>query len=101
MTPVFRSHAEEIEAVTQAPQPKFCKDCRWFKLSEFHKTKEDRASYAICRSPQNLVEQVNLVTGKQERVSKYDHCSTLRIGNSDCGQSAKWFEPRVAGMAEK
>lgn len=76
----------ESEIAAAIATTKFCKDCKWHEIPI-----GSAAKYAECSAPQNMLMQINVVTGEPERVSKYAHCSTLRIGKEDCGRDANWF----------
>ena len=73
---------------------KFCKDCKFYKL-----TWADRLlrlnRFGLCsKSVYNNTPKVDyLITGKKEP-DQYYFASTMRSFNHECGQDAKWYEPK-------
>lgn len=73
---------------------KFCKDCRFYKLTlidRFFGIKR----FGLCTiATWNETPKIDyLITGKKGK-DRYYFASTMRSFSHECGENARWFEPR-------
>ena len=73
---------------------RFCKDCRFYKLSLWDRLKYGRDFGECVQSPLSSAKpEVNLVTGKIEKLTPiYPFAYVTRIHS--CGSSAKFWESK-------
>jgi hypothetical protein len=76
---------------------KFCKDCKWFALTEpktithpvSKEVYEDEVFVFKCKSPNR---PQDMVMGFPKDMTA-EHCRNLAV--TGCGEYARWFEPKV------
>jgi hypothetical protein len=73
---------------------KFCKDCKFYKLTLFDRLL-GMNQYGVCTNATwNDTSKIDyLITGKRGRDRNY-FASTMRSLSRQCGEDAKWFEPK-------
>jgi hypothetical protein len=65
-------------------EPRLCKDCKYF-------------SAPICRNElSRRLPVMDFVHGGERPIAdQFYTCAAQRLGNRDCGEKGKWFEPNL------
>jgi hypothetical protein len=73
---------------------KFCKDCKFYKLTWADKLL-GLNRFGLCSvSAYNDTPKVDyLITGKRGK-DQYYFASTMRSFSHECGEDARWYEPK-------
>lgn len=77
--------AEERFELMMKPQPRFCKDCRWFR--------RDMDGLHVCLHSKARIETQDLVEG--EIVTDMLYCSSMRVKGGVCGQEGRLWEENL------
>lgn len=64
----------------------FCKDCKWMK--------RDWPLLPKCNLTTEVIESVDLITGKTTKTTIRDYCSIKRSNSGDCKPEGLLFEPK-------
>jgi hypothetical protein len=73
---------------------KFCKDCKFYKLTLFDRLFGMNRFGTCSNATWNETSKIDyLITGKKGR-DKHYFASTMRTFSHECGEDAKWFEPK-------